>query len=483
MKIKIKNILLSTVFVLTSVTQGSVIVSGDSHSFNKRQATEKFKYTTNCREEDSKNICNNVEEITKKITTDLSNTLEIYNTVTFNVYVDKLSKYEKEDTLLCQCVDINTVALKMTGDDTISYVYPLALAKQLTLDKNVPPRENDFTLVVNIDSIKKKMEGNTNALYMAMLHEMLHGFGIFQDLQLKKINKNDVNYVLLPKPIAVTTREEIESIQSISDFDVFSLKFGGFLPLSIYEKNIVDLASGNRNYLLTNLSSLYQNLNCFNPGISIDEMRNEDYKNCMAKLPQPTQQLMSSIPEQYYLKGHSMGFLTSEGKVIPLQTYDKEYHSDTSVIHIEFSKSAEFYQYMDSVVSDRSQFSPDQYIHEDNVGNFFDENLLMCPRNSNMYLSESLFLSTVGKNNKYGWISPDILSMLTTMGWTEKGKEKATTNYIIDSDINLPESINFPLTLKEYYPKQSTSHSTSNRVTLSSILFVSLIYFIISLFL
>lgn len=408
----------------------------------------------------------------------LKSSIEIDNTITFNVYVDKLSKFEKEDTIVCQCVDTNLVVLKTSVDDK-PYVFPQALVKQLPLDKSVTYRENDFTLLVNVDGIKK-MGGaeNTNVLYTSMLHEMLHGFGILQNLYLKKLGKDDVNYVLVPKRISAITREEVDKIKSISDFDAFDQKFGGFYPLTIYEKNIVDINS--KNYLFNDVALLYSQIDCFDKGITLNEMKNEDYKKCIGQLPAQTQQLLSSLPANYYLKAHSMGFLNSDGKVIPLQTFDNEYHSRTSVNHIEFAKTQEFYQYVDSVVSDRSEFTLDKYINERNVAQFFDENLLMCPYN--MYLNESLFLSTVGKNNKYGWISSDILSILTTMGWTEKGKPKATNPYYVQAE--LPESLNFPLTMKEYYPKQSvgsSSSSSSSVKAISSTLFlVSMIYFMIS---
>jgi len=73
---KIKTIFLSTIILLKTATQGSVV---SDNTFSKRQTAEKFKYTIQCGDGDSQNICNSVEEVTKKIANDLSNTLGMYN--------------------------------------------------------------------------------------------------------------------------------------------------------------------------------------------------------------------------------------------------------------------------------------------------------------------------------------------------------------------------------------------------------------------
>jgi len=209
----------------------------------------------------------------------------------------------------------------------------------------------------------------------------------------------------------------------------FIREIKGFYPFTIFEKYIVDLKN-NGTYLFDNLASLYSDINCFNYYKGLDSIffKNK-YKECFQKLNDVMKEKILKVKE-LFLKPISIGFLTYNNKTVTLKTFPNAFHPESSISHIDYIN---YFKSNDSM-----------YFDTKNITKYCNQDMLMYYRISNV--SNSTILSTVAKNNKYGLISSNILDILKTIGWTEKGGKKSNLTYYVDESIkyidddNLEES-------------------------------------------
>jgi len=390
---------------------------------------------------------------------------EIYKPIVFDVYIDDLSKYGY-NRFIAGCTDINLIALRFSNDTkTPPYTYTQALVKQLNLNKNIEFKEKDFTLLVNVNTTYTDKLNITYQVDLehSILHELLHGLGFGSETghikELDSTNKNKTihDYVYAPREMHEINEKLLLNVEGHSDYFYLwgSSEYKGLYPLSIYEKHFVDLHT--KKYIFKGLEFLYQELDCFNKTLLINV--SDDFATCVNKLSSKTRDIITTIPMKYYLKAHSIGFLNKLGKIIPLQTFDNAYREGGSICHIEFTKEKEFNKYLNETIKGNNQNSPN--LNNDNIYNYIDENMLMyyCEVGAD----HDLILSTVAKNNKHELISSDILSVLTTLGWTEKGTTKSNNTYYVADDIIIPELNSFPMNRKYYdYGDSDESYINSN---------------------
>eukprot|EP00833_Pecoramyces_ruminatium_P004523 jgi/Orpsp1_1/1178555/evm.model.c7180000065824.1 len=394
----------------------------------------------------------NVKESLTSAINSLSNAFEIYETIKIKIVIDNLYKYYKNvDKPQVQCLDVNFVALKTKNDENISpYYYPQALAKQLNTYGDFPYQDYDFVLL--IDENSNYMDGNE--LKFEILHEMLHCLGFGPSSSIKDIykpsnvfdvnNKDKFRYV----PDFVVNNNCDTIVDMEDSYDVYNYLKNrvviGYKPLSVYEKNLVDRNTGKR--IFEDLDFLYKDINCYNNPITLDEL---NYTDCIKSLPSTTQQQLSDIRSNYYIKSESVGFLTSNNKIIPIQTFDDIYSMRQSLIHIEI-KNNEYIKHPESYYYDEIDI-------ETNYQEFTDENLLMYFKNIIPFDKYNIYLN-VTANNRYGLISRDIISIMETMGWTEKGKTRLnTTTYYFDKNVPHSRSCVFEFQQRKYAIVQSSS--------------------------
>jgi len=333
------------------------------------------------------------------------------------------------------------------------------LAKQLLLNKNYEFKEKDFTIVIDTsNSHNHEKDKYFRNLELTVLHEILHGLGfgsetgqliemLKEDKRDSKLKYNLYDFYYVPREIQEIDKDKLMRVRNNNDFVVLrpTIKYKGLFPLSVYEKNFVDIYT--KTNLFEGLEFLYKELDCFKSAYLIGF--NDKFPECIKKLSSRTKHLISLIPMNYYFKYHSTGFLNLEEKTIPLQTFDYKYYYGKSINHIEFSKEKTFNNFINSTMNGTEKLiNLNDVVNVDEIDEMADENILMYYRN--LGFSSDILLSTVAKNNKYGLISSDILSVLTTIGWTEKGKPRSLIKFYVAEDVEIPEQLSYPLFKKEY---------------------------------
>lgn len=521
---KFSNILLSVALTFsvayTKSIEYDIIKKNASNGTSEHIEYKNFSYNFNCLEDDN-GVCDYMKQTINMAIDVIGNTFEIYKPIVFDVYVDDLNKYGMKGVGGMD-IDNQNVALKASENEP-PYVYSQALAKQLNLNKEIEFKENDFNILLNNKRYRKDL------LLRLITHEMIHGLGFIEFHKIDYVSdgenmeriglkntvfneKSDLNDAkILPRPIINYDLEQIN--QSKTCGDVHKGNVIGFTPLSIFEKYIVDINSKTK--VLEGLENLYQEFsNCLKDGnLSTDK------KKCYESLSPNSKKLMSEIPTKYYMKKDSIGFLTNDNTVVPLQTFEAEYGSGSSVCHSrtdyeafkeEYDKyesnmrkelQADFNEKYQSLNCDTSvseactklkEMLPsldeeiDSYVKteeaknsywEKNISKYFDENFLMNFVTVSEFTSDYL-LSTVGKNNRHGLIGNGIVDIFKTMGWTEKGQLKSDKIYYVADDINFPKpaSLNQIFKLKELgCPISGVANISSIKVSTSLLVTLGLI--------
>jgi len=321
------------------------------------------------------------------------------------------------------------------------------LIKQLNTDVNIQYADGEDDVDIDIDINTDKMFDHQYFAGM-LAHEILHGMGIYYLIQPLSDMLPDFNIspdVVLP-PMNINEYEGENSVL----LDVQS-----FLPPSIYEKNFVDLEK-----MIDNEGRLTENYYFFN----------ESYYGAFRDFPlnmyvhQPLDKNEENIPQQFneslhhwegysiakdfYQAGstaNSVGFLTNKGEIIKLQTYDNEYSGDLSHVSTPyFCESRNKCSIEDETDHHLLPFGP---------------NFVMLSKYYLMGLSAEEKIQLIAPNNTYGLLGDNIVHMLTTMGWTEKGHERNSKKYYVLLEDDLIDlKIDEPVNLT---PKELNLNSTN----------------------
>jgi len=329
----------------------------------------------------------------------------------------RMSLYLVDLTYLCEdCLSIvlppSFIYVQESGSNKI-YSVPQALAKQLNIKgfSNIEDQlpNEDFTMVVNVDQedddIKQFGE-------FTLIREILHGMGMITSGDL--VNSN--SYYLYEDDFYAPQRAPIISFDD-SDINGVYVKFEKFYPISIFEKYIVTQNDPN-NYIFNDLNDMYmvrfpkQSYNFMNA-------TEEEEKQSLLDSYEPFRSSSYYEPArkiaQLYKQKGTVGFKTVDGTIVPLQTFDDEYIKSSSIIHIDIPKMSN-YSFYDYDPFNKKEIQT--YLNEDFILNY-----------TYMFAYDvDTILSIVGKNNKHGFLSPNIIKILTTLGWTEKGSKSSSTN-------------------------------------------------------
>ncbi|ORX78625.1 hypothetical protein BCR32DRAFT_269958 [Anaeromyces robustus] len=459
------KVFLYIIFVLFKFVCTVIITNSNStkfqSSYNEVIETKNFKYNFHCID-NFNNACNIIKNDFIYSFEVLSNTLEFYQQIVFEVYVDDFSKYGLEH-FIGQAVDINYIPLKKLNNKEWSqtYVYTQALAKQLNIKNKPVYKKNDFIMIFN--NLKSNPQAlkifNRKKYSRIIIHEIIHAFGFTNNEILHELKNTDEPLSLLLSPIIYDEEKQaadsvkfvpkiilsfpwelLKQSNNINEYiqNLSNSKFLMFSPLSIFTKNIVDINT--KEYLFKNLSLLHKEFNCFdndndndNNNILMNNLIEKKYFQCYEQLSEKTKKLVTKIAKDYFLKEKSIGFLINENHVIPLQTFNEIFYPGSSVIHIDFEKNNEIPD------DDDTSF----LLNKDNIKYYYKEDTLLYYTQSDNVTNEE-FLEIVGKNNKYGLIGPGIIEILKTMGWTEKGESRSSYDiYYVDNDYIFPEQNTF----------------------------------------
>jgi len=366
--------------------------------------------------------------------------------------------------LVALSTDFNYVSLKSSNDtETPPYVYPQSLAKQLNLDRELNLKKNDFLIFFNTDNIDKiiKFYPDCN-ISTVILHEIIHGLGFISTGTLNNFD-SDASTITTPEqlfeyfagssfmPNILTgiDSDEVDNANTLEDLSKINLQYDSFIPLSIYQKYLIDLDTKER--IFKDLGFVYEKFNNCIESLDQYETFHDTVKNCVKNFDTETKDLLKKIATDYYLKHQSAGFLTTDNLIMPIQTFDNEFNTASSISH----NDSKFYHTIMEMMNNNIEITPDYYdVTEKNAEEVLDEDFLMYFHT--LMVSREFLLKTVAKNNKHGLIGPKIVSALKTIGWTEKGEKSSDDIYYIDDD-NIPEQNSMKLSYKMYLLSQENS--------------------------
>jgi len=443
--------------------------------------SDNFITKFHCNEE--KEYCEKVKNEFNFVFDTLSNAFEFYQPVVFETYVDELdTKYGIR--AYAMVIDRNFVSLK-SSTDSVSYLYPQALSKQLNLDKEPNYKKNDFIMAVNSNP-----KYRDNEIRHILIHEMLHGLGFASGNNLirasDKEDQNDeldklylyslfepdkkLTYSIIPTAFPLLDEKKLQEVTNAVEYAeaLSNTEVSKFLPQVIFDKYLVSLETGEKLYDDFGLYHEELNKKCLpqdGTTLLMDDINNQFAKNCYEKFSPEKQDAIKHIVEDHYFKANSLGFLSKNGDIVSLQTFENSFDFGSSVSH----PRDPFYDYYENLLNeyyinnDTSFFdlidqSTGSYKLESLVEYYDDNYILYFSDDTNMTVEEMIELFP--NNKKHPLIGDGIVNVLKTLGWKEKGEPKGNEIYYVDESIIIPEPNVFKyLYMKKYelgIPSQNT---------------------------
>ncbi|OUM59980.1 hypothetical protein PIROE2DRAFT_63423 [Piromyces sp. E2] len=338
----------------------------------------------------------------------ISNAIEIKKTINVDVYIEDFC--DSLQNIQCTSLVGMTyaplyIALK-DGPNEREYAYPQALTKQLNLNKAVDFADHDLIVYLNTKMAKDDYSD------LIVTHEILHGLGIMG------------NGVVIGKSIGMNDMDdEFFSPYVYYDLEENNKKYNyhllGFLPFTVYEKHIVSLKDPETYLCRSGFEEFYQqSINITSYSLNAMSSANDQF-SVLTDIYKEIYNNNKSTDRyreiaKLYKTLNSVGFKSSDGEVITLQTFNNKYLSSSSICHIAVPYKC------------------------DEIQKCFSENIEDYDPNFLMYFYYPIQFKTSSMinrfNNKYGLIGPKIMKILTTIGWTEKGKPEDEKTYYVTND-------------------------------------------------
>lgn len=362
-------------------------------------------------------------------------------------------------------MDKNYVPLRTSTNSTEApYSYTQALAKQLNIKGNPTFKKNDFSIVFNYDEISHMPQ--SYPLEYLIVHEMMHGMGFTitskffnyefpnknfknrDNIDLDDYNKYYKGGKYLPCEISHYDSHNVDDLKTLEELKKLesSRKNQNFYPLTVFEKNIVDLK--NKKYIFRNFENLYKEFNELsqNKVTNDDASLNDLYKETYDKLSSDTRDSITETYLNYLIKSSSIGILTKENEVVPLFTQNEWYEGSKEIIHTP----SKYYEMMTKNLDTEGDEGHGEIpvIKEDNYSEYYDENMLMIPGIEGE--EAILAMNEYRKKSKHDIIGQGIVDIMKTLGWTEKGENFSDEVYYVAEDIEIPEQMDATIKLKKY---------------------------------
>jgi len=400
-----------------------------------------------------------------------SNAFEIYQPIVFEVFAEDLtSKYGFSNNVLAEVLDTNYVPLKTSkSKSSAPYLYPQALAKQLKLNKQPKYKKNDFIMLINTNS--STQQSNYADLRSLVTHEIFHGLGFYSLTAVAKLTEGDANsagnpgvyelngtdkYAIFPYTVP-SFNESLSEITNVEDYmtQLYDSEISKFMPFSVFDKNIISLASGEK--LFDDLKFYYKEVNqkCSpkdGSPLLLKESTIQSLNDCFESLSPETQEAITRIIEDNYFKSHAVGILTKDGDAIPLQTGDGTYSPGSSVSH---TNNPIYDEITKALVEGRMEYLFSLYdqttgkFSREAVSEFYDENYLLYAAQENDLTVEEM-MEFLPNNQDHPLIGDGIVKIMKTLGWTEKGKRRSHKTYYLDESLDIPEATNFQYRTKKF---------------------------------
>ncbi|ORX78912.1 hypothetical protein BCR32DRAFT_328336 [Anaeromyces robustus] len=355
---------------------------------------------------------------------EISKALEIKNTINIDVYIEDFCKTLRSTacfSLVGMTYSPIYIALKdSSSPNEREYAYPQALVKQLNLDKEVDFSDHDLIIYLNTHMAKEDFSE------IITTHEIIHGLGFMG------------NGVVIGKSIGIPNiKEELFSpyvyydVENVAENKI-NYNMLGFLPFTVFEKNIVAIEDRDNYLYRTGFDEFFDNsVNITSYSLDFNSSSEEQF-SVLSKIYSEIYKDNKSLNKyrkitKYYFTHNSIGFKCSDGEVVKLQTFNDVYLSSSSGNHMAVPFKCEA---LNTCYS--------------NDINEYDNDYLMYYNFPIQFKSSEMLKKF---KNEYGFIGPKLLKILTTMGWTEKGKESDSKIYYV-SDNEFPDVYDYLFELK-----------------------------------
>ena len=390
--------------------------------------------------------------------------LEFYQPVVFEAFVEDLTlKYGFAYTL-AGVSDPNYVPLRTSNDSSSApYLYPQALVKQLKLDKEPVYKRNDFIMVLN--NCNSIPQFKNNEIRSILIHEIFHGLGFASLATVNKMDNNDefnideevgrINfdeeekYAIFPNMTPSFSKELVE-MTTEEDYmnQLYKSEITSYTPYSVFDKYLASIESGEK--LFDSLQFFYKEANqkCLpedGSPLLLKDTTNKYLGDCFEKLSPETQETITHIARDYYFESHTVGILTKDGEIIPVQTMDGSYDPSSSISHITNPLYDKLYfvsRRFDPVsLNELIDFNTGEF-KEEAILKYYDENYILYFSDEDDFTVEEM-LEVLPNNKKHPLIGDGIVKIMKTLGWTEKGEKRSKDTYYLDESIDIPEAESF----------------------------------------
>jgi len=440
-------------------------VSEEDNSFELVKSNDyNFIYKFHCSDEGD--YCEGIKNNLEFAFMTISNAFEIYQPIVFEVFVDDLiGKYKYTDDKLAGVFDLNYVPLKASeSNSSTPYLYPQTLVKQLKLNKQPKYKKNDFIMIIN--NWASNPEKRNNEYRSLLTHELLHGLGFDSLASVSELNSNDnsggplvfnenAKYAIFPY-VLPSFNEKLLEITDITEFkeQLDDSKVSQFLPFSVFDKNIVSLKSGEK--IFEKLQSYYEEVSekCLDgTPLTLKDLNDKYRSSCFSKLSNKTQEIVTSIIKENYFEHHTLGILTNDGDMVPLQTMDNTYVPGSSVIHTAnplYDKASDLMREGNLDSLNELMNNSTGIVKKEAILKYYDDNYILYFSDEDNFTVEEM-LEFLPNNEKHPLIGEGIIKILKTFGWTEKGKKESTETYYLDESFDIPEANGFEYLRKKTY--------------------------------
>jgi len=442
---------------------------------------DKFIYRFHCSEE--KKVCDGFKNDLEFAFNIISNTFEIYQPISFEVFVDDVTlKYALGETLAA-VMDTNFISLRVSNNNSLApYLYPQALVKQLNLNKEIKYKKNDFILVINnCNSLPQYKDKDVRNI---MTHEILHGLGFVSIASISKVidndkvkfedendeilfNEND-QYTILPHVVPSYSKKLMEiTDEEEYSYEILNTQIKTFTPFSVFDKYLVSTKTGER--IFKDIQFFYREANekCFPKDGSplLLKIASDKYlSNCFKYLTPNTQKIITNITKDYFFETDTLGIETIDGEIVTLQTMLGKYIPGSSVSHMNNPLYDEYYKRIrengKSSESVKEMLDPTTKTFKiENILEYYDENYILYFSDEVDFTVEQI-LEKLPNNQKHPLIGDGIVKVMKTIGWTEKGKKRNNKTHYVDETLHLPDSKGY-----EYLYKRKYELSKKNKTT------------------
>lgn len=398
-----------------SVTKIKSNINGGAKLLKSALTGDPFQFNVLCEE---KSVCDDYSTKIEQGSQYISNALEFYEVVNVNVTIFPFCQYldsSKCSSIMGITYPPTFIPLVEVGEENNPFLYPQALVKQLELDGQPEYATNDFVIYLNGDYTPETAKDNRSLI---AAHEIIHGLGFFHQAaplsiylnNLKNYFEND--FVMPP----ISSKEEVKNGKKKIHYD-------GWTPFSVFDKYVVGVSQPN-DYIYKKLLKFYEHeIDFYLDETNPTQAEAEKFMSTFQSFVEDTEAYTNGVEAaKLFTTLKAVGFKTSSGDIVPLQTFDGVYESASSISHISVP--------FDCASSSRCSLS--------NFSGDIGEEYLMFFTIIGAYSTEFL-IDNFSQGSKYGIIGPQLLSVLTTMGWTEKNTSKKEDKfYAYEDDGGVP---------------------------------------------